>query len=592
MKSQINDVEKWENRAAIAKEDPWGFLKWFVWTKDEHDKVTPIKKFPKKAMYRIITRVWQETDILFIEKSRQIMMTWIMACLYLWDAMFFKGRLIAYQSKKQEDADKIIGRARIVYNKLESLRFPGLPAVKKAGDKSGTTSKLEFPGQMSEIGAIPQGPDVVRSNTFSGILGDEMNHQPMFQKGYAAALPCINGGGKGIYQGTANGKNYCYRMMHNISHRTYERIGGNSVDSNSIANKRYVPDASLTEEQKRLWIERKIVEMPDDEFYAIPLEELIAMMPGMRYWVSAHGVTCLRVHYTADPDKDPVTKKGEAWKIKAKLAFDADEWEREMEINYDTFEGRPVINNWERDLFVKKTIFDPSLPLLLGCDFGTQVCGAFFAQRVPISGSNAKKLRFLDEIVLYNSNTPELAQAIVDKMKSRFPSAWEYADFLDFVDPAGNQKRETNSDKSQATSVDIFKHFRLKPKSKMIGIVDSTDLVKTVFSLVVPDGSMAVEIDPKCEYLISVVGGGWHYPPVDKGVDTGKPEKDGEFDHGGDMIRHIVANTFKRRDVGEHREKARPTKEAIRELGTGRIKGWRTRQSLSSRRGVDNYVRR
>ncbi len=63
--------------AALVPTDPWLYLTEYVITKDEHDMVNPYKKFPRKLMYRVILRATEEYNNLFIEKSRQIMLTWI-----------------------------------------------------------------------------------------------------------------------------------------------------------------------------------------------------------------------------------------------------------------------------------------------------------------------------------------------------------------------------------------------------------------------------------------------------------------------------------------------------------------------------------
>lgn len=587
-KNQI-DSEKWLNRAAMATKDAWSFFRWFMWTKDEHDKSDPIKKFPEKAMYRVILRIINETDVLFVEKSRQIMMTWTSAGYFLWDALFHKGRLIAYQSKKQDDADSVIERMRIVYNELEKRGFPYLPAAKKAGLRTGTDSEIKFDENLCKLWGIPQGPDVVRSNTFSGILADECNHQPEFAKGYAAAKPCINGGGKYIAQGTANGKGSVYRLMYNIDPKTNKPAGGNVYDSDTIPNAKFEPDPNMSPEQQRLWIERKILELSDEEFESIPLVELVRCMPGMRLWQTDKGTVCLRVHYTADPDKDPITTVGAEWYRLARQSWEDADWEREMEINYDTYTGRPVIHTWSRDLYVRKVTFDPNYPLLMSNDYGTTCCLTFFFQYKPIPNFNAYRLSFLDEIVLWGSDTPTLAKETVNKIKSRFLEAWEYGNLKSFPDPAGNQARETTSEKSEKTSNEIMRLHGLKPDPKKLAIKESTDLARSAFALILPDGKPAVEVDPRCEYIIKCAGGGWHYPDKDDGIHDGKPEKDNEFDHGGDGIRHAVGNTFSPRTFAPEQPKPRFKRVAIRRHG--RIIGFKTVFNQRRDRGVDNYVR-
>jgi hypothetical protein len=41
--------------------------------------------------------------------------------------------------------------------------------------------------------------------------------------------------------------------------------------------------------------------------------------------------------------------------------------------------------------------------------------------------------------------------------------------------------------------------------------------------------------------------GGWHYPKDSE--NDGKPEKDGIFEHGGDIIRILMASTVKPNDI-------------------------------------------
>ena len=550
-------VQKWLKRMADARVNPWPYLKYFVVTFDEHDlsEEAIAKPFPQKAMYRIICRAWVEHDILFIEKSRQIMMTWIMAALFLWDAMFKKVRRIYFQSKKQEDANEILDRAKHIFQGLERIGFEGLPTAKKTGEKLGTSESLIFPEIKSSITAIPQGPDIVRSRTWSGGLGDEMNHQPDFLNGYEAAVPALAGGGKLISQGTANGKNAGYKMLYAIDERTNTFMGPNILDSDKIdIPEELKPPRELSPADRRRWIEHKLVTMPDKEFNSYPLEVLCAVMPGMRYWINFQETSCMRVHYTADPDKDPLTPEGKVWLVAAKKKSKSkSKWDREMEIKYDSFEGRPVIDNWDPMIYVPTDplAYDPNLPLLMASDFGTGVCGCIFGQVGPVTGYNAKQLRILDEVILQNSDTYRLADAILAMIKLKYEYAWQAAHFKMYVDPAGNQTRETTADKSLNTSIKIFKDKGLRPTSRKFGIPESTEFTKAVFSMLYPNGQPAVLVSRNCTYLIDCYEGGWHFPDTDDGIHTGKPEKDGEFDHGGDMTRILIKNAFKTRDLEE-----------------------------------------
>lgn len=571
------EVELWTGRARVAVEDLWWFLIYFVHTKDEHDATTNYKRFPKKAMYRFIARVYLESNVLFIEKSRQIMMTWLFSAIILWMTLFTRNQLNMYQSKKQEDANKIIERSKHIYDGLTKIwPFNNLPKAKTTGDKIGTTTKFEIPGKMSKIEAIAQGPDIIRMNTCSNILSDEIAHQVNPGEAYAAAKPTLSNGGRFVGMGTPNGRVFNYQMMYGIDRKTGGNIGENIIDSNYIYEKRFVAPDNMSKEQQRYWIENKIVSMPDEEFNSIPLDELAACMPGLRYWVTADGISCLRVHYSADPDKSPDTQKGIEWIRNERKGMSSEaDWNREYEISYDTYEGKPVISNWQRDIFVKSLNYNNMEGIKLAVDFGTGTACVAFAQFVPLPNFNFFQLRILDEIVLRNSNTDLLAQLVVNKMKNQYKRAWDQGDVKCFPDPAGNQARETTSDNSMNTSIKIFKAYGIKCASRKLGIVDSTAFTRTVFAQTSPNGDPAVLIDPRCEYLISVLGGGWHYPNVDDGIHTGKPEKDGYFDHGGDTIRHLVNNTFSPKDLGQRKVNSGYKIVKIYQKGTGRPIGTR-----------------
>ncbi len=544
--------------AALVPTDPWLYLTEYVVTKDEHDTVNPYKKFPRKLMYRVILRATEEYNNLFIEKSRQIMLTWIMAALYLHDAMYNQSRNIMFQSKKQEDANDVIERCRVIYDHLVESRFPGLPIVESTGEKSGQTTKMKFPSTKSTLRAIPQGGNIVRSQTLSRLLGDEIAFQPEASASYKAAMPSINGGGRAVWQSTPHGRVFNWMKIYAIDPETGYPKGKDKIDSARIREPAYTPE--------------QLLNMDNDKFDAIPFAELVACVPGMRFRINCDGIAVLRVHYSADPDKSPETTAGKEWIAAARAAMSEEDWEQEMEINYDSFSGRPVIPKFQRDIFVKSFEYDPSAKIYMGIDFGSEVCVACFAQYLPIVGYDFRQVRFIDEIMLRNSDTVTLAKEILTLLKVNYENAYSTRNFRAFPDPAGMQRRETTSDKSQNTSIKILNSAGIPTKVKKLGVPESTDFVRSVFRQTAPDGSPAVVIHPRCDYLIRCLSGGWRYPETKgPGQSTGHPDKDGEFDHGGDTVRHLISNVCK---IEIHGKKRFQQPKYRREEFTGRIIGW------------------
>lgn len=195
-----------------------------VKTKDEHDRDSPEKHFPdelclratidqylvsakllkpEEAKYALETGLSLEflqhiynTGILFIEKSRHVMITWITCAYLLWRARAHPHQLIMVQSKREDDAaslvyDKEPGQGRISFLELslpEHLRQCEFP-------KAGKYCHIYWPNGSHHWG-IPEGGHIIRSHNPSVIFGDECAFQPEFEKAYTAALPAITHGGQ------------------------------------------------------------------------------------------------------------------------------------------------------------------------------------------------------------------------------------------------------------------------------------------------------------------------------------------------------------------------------------------------------------
>lgn len=216
---------------------------WFIFdsgylrTKDEHDGDEPVKAFPAHPYLRVILDcllvsgryiepyradyalgagfevAWLERiadmGMLPVEKSRQVMATWIVCAYLLWRAKFNPYQLILVQSKREDDAanlvfakDADVGRISFMETHLpkwlRSVEFP----------RGATYGHLHFP-HGSHIWGIPEGGDIIRSNTASAILMDESAFMADFEASYTAARPAIDGGGQLIMLSSAHPGAFC-----------------------------------------------------------------------------------------------------------------------------------------------------------------------------------------------------------------------------------------------------------------------------------------------------------------------------------------------------------------------------------------------
>lgn len=199
-----------------AQRDLHYFLKKMVRTQDEHDIDSPTKPLPmEKPHLQDMAQLFLDEPLMLIEKSRQMMITWIMVACHLWDAQFHEGRRIFVQSKKEKDANHLIDRAKFIYkNYPEPYKtvihhmFPAKTPM--------AYLKLEFPKNNSVLEGTPQGEAVLRQYTASRILSDEMAFQEKAEEAFIAAKPTVVGGGGFIGLTTPNFKEFFYLLKSDL----------------------------------------------------------------------------------------------------------------------------------------------------------------------------------------------------------------------------------------------------------------------------------------------------------------------------------------------------------------------------------------
>lgn len=224
-------------RAALEQERCRRSAHYFIFesglvTKDEHDQESAVKCFPRTLYLEalldscllaghILTPPWAihaaraghstewmqavaTSGLLFVEKSRQVMATWLVCAYLLWRAKYRPHQLLLVQSKKEDDAANLVFNkeptvARISFMEthlpkhLRTIEFP----------RGGAYARLYFPNG-SQLWGIPEGSDIIRSNTASVIFSDEAAFQPEFGGAFTAALPAVKGGGSYIAISSAN----------------------------------------------------------------------------------------------------------------------------------------------------------------------------------------------------------------------------------------------------------------------------------------------------------------------------------------------------------------------------------------------------
>lgn len=184
-----------------CKEDPYFWLTTWARTLNvqawEENSKEP---FPEKEYIKLIVDKWLKHKVLIIPKTRQMMLSWIIVWLYLWDTQFHKARLTAFQSKMADDADYLVRRVKTIWdNEPDFLKryytwdkYINLVANPQNKGQH-VYNKFEIPAIDTGIIGIPQWGDIIRSKTLSWMFSDESAFQPEMEDAYGALAPALSG---------------------------------------------------------------------------------------------------------------------------------------------------------------------------------------------------------------------------------------------------------------------------------------------------------------------------------------------------------------------------------------------------------------
>jgi hypothetical protein len=382
-----NYYENWKRYSV----DPWAFFMECVYTLDQVNKDEPIKTLPDRDYARMFVKVWLKCPLMAIPKSRRMTMSWFTISLYLWDTLFHDGRFNAFVSKKEDDADELVKRAKFIFDHIPPEKLPRemLPeCVTKF-------CVLEFPEIKSKIQGFPQGADQLRQFTFSGIFGDECAFWDQAKAFYSASFPTIEGGGR-------------MTLVSSPAPGFFKQLCFDTLDSNIDVNV-------------------DVVKVADEK-----------LMQGVRVWRNKKNkFMVFELHFTADPQK-----RSEEFRESIKNAMPIVEFMREYDLNWDTFSGYPVYPEFSKLHIIHEQPYPMAgLPMLVGVDFG-------LTPAAVIGQYQGETLVIFEELVEVNMGSDRFAAKLSALIKQKYRTHDDLRkNWLCFIDPAGlqrNQKDETS----------------------------------------------------------------------------------------------------------------------------------------------------
>lgn len=177
-----------KSKVAEMVADPLTWLQKYTQTKDSHWREagasSPYRPFPDKPYFRPIMEMLRQEPVVFIEKSRDMMVSWLCVGFFTHAVMTTEGIEVLFQSQKMEKAVELVDYARVLYERQSPAIRKKYPL--KRGKQSGAELEFQHGGR---IVAIPGGGDQIRSYHPWGLFQDEAAFMPEAGESYDHAVP-------------------------------------------------------------------------------------------------------------------------------------------------------------------------------------------------------------------------------------------------------------------------------------------------------------------------------------------------------------------------------------------------------------------
>lgn len=177
-------------------------------THDSHAVGERILPFPVDKDYiRRTLELGATESRLAIYKSRQMMVTWIMCIVCLWEVMFHPGSVVALISLNQEDSGELLNRIKTIYDNLPAHWRLALPVPRFYRGKKGIALRMvvEHPDDAtSTIDAYAQNGNPGRGRTVTLAYWDEVGEcgDTECHVMYSSLRPTLENGGRLVMSST------------------------------------------------------------------------------------------------------------------------------------------------------------------------------------------------------------------------------------------------------------------------------------------------------------------------------------------------------------------------------------------------------
>ena len=157
-----------------------------VWTRDEKDKLEPVKRFPaeKEYLFWVVDGLMRER-LVIIQKSRQMFASSLICLYMLWECLFVDARRWLLSKVTEDDAKEILrDKIRYPYSQLPGWFREMYPA------SDTPEARIDFGHTASYIEAVAENVANREARGGTGsVFVDEAAYQREYSKIWQAALP-------------------------------------------------------------------------------------------------------------------------------------------------------------------------------------------------------------------------------------------------------------------------------------------------------------------------------------------------------------------------------------------------------------------
>lgn len=176
-------------RVQLAHVDRLFWLTQCTKTRDEQDKEFPFKPFPPLPYLEPLLEVLDNEPIVFLEKSRTMMASWIVAGWAAHLAFTRPASCIVFQSEDEDRAVHSVGYCKTLWEHSPELLREQWTLAKPLDKQPYNEFRL---ANASRLVAIPGDPDKIRSEHPTAVILEEAAHIQEGERSFnvAAATRC------------------------------------------------------------------------------------------------------------------------------------------------------------------------------------------------------------------------------------------------------------------------------------------------------------------------------------------------------------------------------------------------------------------